>query len=254
MEHAKESGHWYTREGEPAYTVKSAKGEDRPTTLRDARKHNLVPSVTTILNVYAKPGLEIWKQKQVLMSALTLGRNEGETDEDWMARIINDSKEIGREAADLGTAIHAAIQGFYEGTPISHEFVEIVHAADKVIKGHFNDWEWIAEHSFSHELGFAGKCDLYIPASEKMPGFLIDIKTKDFGPDDKITPSEDHLMQLSAYRVGLGMQRAKCANVYVSRSQPGVVRLIEWSQEDLDRGWQMFLRLLEFWQLKTGHK
>ena len=33
--------HWYTRDGQPAYTIKKKDGSDRPATLRDARKHNL---------------------------------------------------------------------------------------------------------------------------------------------------------------------------------------------------------------------
>jgi hypothetical protein len=28
----------------------------------------------------------------------------------------------------------------------------------------------------------------------------------------------------------------------------------EWSLEDLDRGWEMFVNLLQFWQLKNSHK
>jgi hypothetical protein len=57
-------------------------------------------------------------------------------------------------------------------------------------------------------------------------------------------------MQLSAYRVGLGIPKARCANVFVSRSVPDLVVVKEWSLEDLDRGWEMFVNLLQFWQLK----
>ena len=53
-----ESGHWYTQEGEPMYTIIGANGKERNTTLRDAKKENLVPSVTTILGMIAKPSLE----------------------------------------------------------------------------------------------------------------------------------------------------------------------------------------------------
>jgi len=28
----------------------------------------------------------------------------------------------------------------------------------------------------------------------------------------------------------------------------------EWSAEDLDRGWEMFMHLLQFWQIKNSHK
>ena len=48
---ASESNHWYTRDGVPQYTVEAKKGGQRNTTLRDARVMNLVPSVTTVLNV-----------------------------------------------------------------------------------------------------------------------------------------------------------------------------------------------------------
>jgi hypothetical protein len=249
IKHAKESGHWYTRDGEPAYTVKSAKGETRSTNLRDARKLNLVPSVTTILGVAAKPSLEIWKQNQVLLAALTLPRQEGESEQDWINRIIEDSKEQGKKAAEFGTQIHAEIQAHFEGRPYNPEFKAYVEGAVSAISGHFNDWEWIAEKSFAHELGFGGKCDLHVPER-----FVVDIKTKDFGPDDKVSGFDEHLLQLSAYRVGLGCQRARCANVFVSRDHPGLVQVIEWDQGDLDRGWQMFLRLLEFWQIKNNHK
>ena len=33
-----ESGHWYTQEGEPMYTIIGANGKERNTTLRDAKK------------------------------------------------------------------------------------------------------------------------------------------------------------------------------------------------------------------------
>ena len=61
-----ESGHWYTQEGEPMYTIIGANGKERNTTLRDAKSLGLVPSVTTIMGIIAKPSLETWKQKQLL--------------------------------------------------------------------------------------------------------------------------------------------------------------------------------------------
>ena len=64
---ASESNHWYTRNGVPQYTVEAKKGGQRNTTLRDARAMGLVPSVTTILNIIAKPGLTLWLQQQVLL-------------------------------------------------------------------------------------------------------------------------------------------------------------------------------------------
>ena len=66
---AKESGHWYDKDGNPAYTQpnKSKPGETRPTTLRDAKAQNLSPSVTTVLKIMAARGLEIWKQNPAII-------------------------------------------------------------------------------------------------------------------------------------------------------------------------------------------
>jgi hypothetical protein len=52
-------------------------------TLRDARKFGWYPGVTSIIKCAAAPGLETWKQNQVLMAALTLPRVEGETSDSF---------------------------------------------------------------------------------------------------------------------------------------------------------------------------
>jgi len=249
---ASESNHWYTREGAPMYTVEAAKGGQRNTTLRDARKLSLVPSVTTVLNVAAKPALTIWLQKQVLLAALTLPRRDNEPEDDYIARIIDDSKEQGRSAADAGTNIHTSIQSFYEGTPATAtQHVEHVVGADHRINEAFGFQSWVAEKSFANEHGFGGKCDLHSVADG---GVVIDIKTKEFFDPAKVEGYDEHLMQLAAYRIGLGLHNARCANVFVSRSVKGLVVVKEWSQEDLERGWDMFMHLLQFWQLKNKHK
>ena len=67
-----ESGHWYTKEGEPMYTIVGANGKERNTTLRDAKSLALVPSVTTVIGMVAKPALENWKMNQLLNSGLSI--------------------------------------------------------------------------------------------------------------------------------------------------------------------------------------
>ena len=246
---ASESNHWYTRDGVPRYTVIGKNGKERNTTLRDARTESLVPSVTTVLNVMAKPALIQWLQKQVLMAALTLPRTEGEPEEEYIARIMSDSKEQGRAAADAGTDIHASIQGFYEGEVVNRHEAHVkgtVAALDLL----YGQQPWIAERAFGHSLGFGGKCDLH---SAVGTGIVADVKTKEFTDPNKIDAYDDHLMQLAAYRVGLGIPFARCSNVFVSRSVPGLVAIKEWEEADLQRGWEMFCSLLKFWQLKNQH-
>jgi hypothetical protein len=245
-EYASEAGHWYTRDGVPQYTVESKEGKERPTTLRDARRMDLVPSVTTILNVAAKPGLIAWMQRQILMAALTLPRMEDESEEVFLERILHDSKEQGKRAADAGTDIHAQIQSFYEDKPTPSS--DTVMATDRILYQTFGDQKWVCERSFAHDLGFGGKVDLI------GDDVVVDIKTKDFTDPNSVEPYDEHLMQLAAYRVGLGMHKARCANVFVSRTVPGLVTAHEWTETDLKRGWTMFAALLSFWQAKNRHQ
>ena len=242
-----ESGHWYSRNGIPTYTLVGKNGKVRNTTLRDAREMNLVPSVTTILNVAAKPQLTQWLQKQVLLAALTLPKINAESEDDYLARILEDSKEQGRAAADAGTDIHAAIEAFYRGE-VWHKHQEHVQACAKALDGHFGQQGWIAERSFGHELGYGGKVDLHCP------GIVVDVKTKEFTDPSKVDGYEDHRMQLAAYRVGLALPKARCANIFVSRSVPGLCVIKEWTAEELDEAWEMYYHLLRFWQIKHNHR
>jgi len=240
-----ENTHWYDRNGAPRYTVKAKDGSDRATTLRDARSMNLVPSVTTILKIVAKPGLENWKLEQMLLSALTLPRLPDEPEKAYIARIVADSKETAKQAADLGTRIHESIEA-YMGGKKTVEHLEMAQAFSDAITKHFGEHQWLCERSFADPIGFGGKVDLYSEG-----GVVIDTKSKDFGPDDKVDAYDEHLMQLAAYRFGLKLYEARCANVFVSRTHPGLIKIVEWDQEDLDRGWKQFQCLLDFWQLKN---
>jgi hypothetical protein len=249
-----EAGHWYTRKGEPMYTIEGKNKKMRNTTLRDARAHDLVPSVTTILNVAAKPGLEKWKMQQVLFASLTLPRRQDEPEEEYLSRIMEDSKEQGRAAADEGTKIHAAIQQHYENES-GYPYAEFVIGCDAKIHETFGDHKWVCEDSFAHESGFGGKCDMYTRSVDNPKvGIILDIKTKEFDDPSKVDGYDEHLMQLAAYRVGLGMTQARCANVFVSRSVPGLTVIKEWDEAELIKGWKMFYKLLEFWQLKNDHR
>ena len=131
-----ESVHWYRKDGGPQYTVKAKDGSDRPTTLRDARKMDLVPSVTTILKIAAKPGLEAWKQEQMLLAALTLPRLDGESEKDLVARIVADSKETAKQAAERGTRIHEEVETHFAGKKSPRGWARHVLAARQT-KGQF---------------------------------------------------------------------------------------------------------------------
>lgn len=246
-DYASESGHWYTRDGQPMYTIRGKNGEMRPTTLRDARKLNLVPSVTTIMKLMAAPALEHWKTEQVLLSALTLPRYEGEDEKAWLSRVYGDSKEEGAMAADRGTEVHTAIEKSLVGAPTDPEFTPFADAALTALRTTFPGVEWESERSFASPLGYGGKVDLHAKI-----GLVVDFKSK---PGDRIADVkcyDEHFMQAAAYAHGLGMPEANCANIFVTRTPPARAIIIQHDQADTIRGWRMFKALLELFKAKTG--
>jgi len=237
-----ESSHWYTKTGESAYQVEAKNGEMRATTLRDARKLDLVPSVTTILGVAAKPALNTWLQTQVLLSALTLPREPNEPEKDWLERVMADSKVQGKQAAERGTAIHSVIESYFEQQSL-REWPQYVKNVEKALFDTFGSQLWNSEKSFAHELGYGGKIDL------SADGVVVDYKTKE-SPLEKVEPYHEHILQLAAYRHGLNMPNARCAIVFVNGTT-NEVKLCEIPEEELKDGWECFKHLLSFYQIKN---
>lgn len=243
MAYASDSGHWYNREGVPCYTLKGANGKIRNTTLRDARKNLYVPSVTEVMKIMAKPALERWKLEQVKLAALTLPQIKGENLDQFSKRIDYDANQQSDDARNLGTEIHGEIERYFQGKSTS-KHTKIVFSVAEALKEEFGEQEWYAENSFSHPYGFGGKIDLY--SNE----WVIDYKTKDFTSKDlkKKFSYHEHLLQLSAYRIGLNLPYAGIANVFISRTEAGLVKI---EKHDKDEG-ETFLALLEYWKALKG--
>lgn len=234
---AKESGHWYAKDGTPAYTQPNkSKGGERPTTIRDARKLDLVPSVTTILKLLAAPGLEQWKINTAILAARTLPMLDGETEDAFILRVQRDWPTVAKQAADRGTEIHTQIETgtgpFFDAA--ANAITDLGLSIDRGSQ----------ERSFAHPiLGYGGKVDWYHSA------LIVDWKSTEFGPEDKVTGWPEQCMQLAAYREGVGHPLARAANVFLSSTNPGLYVVHEWTADDLDKAWQKFKLLLEFWKL-----
>lgn len=239
-----EQGHWYTRTGEPFYEIenKSKPGEMRAVTLRDAKKLDLVPSVTTVLQLLAKPGLDQWKQKQVLLSSLTLPRLPDESEDSYVDRILLDAKDQAIKAAEKGTIIHGAIERYLNGETIEPEFVPYVIPVIQEMEQRGMLENRKVEHSFSHPLGFGGKIDYH---NDKV---LIDFKTKEFAEAKKLAWPE-HIYQLGGYRLGLQMPELECFNVFISTSVPGLYHFHQWDNEQIRQGVAVFMQTLELWKM-----
>lgn len=254
---ASESQHWYTRAGEPMYEIAGADGVLRPTTLRDARKLNLVPSVSTIIKCAAAPGLERWKQEQNILAALTLPRKDGEGEADWLDRVRQDAKEQARKAAQRGQDIHAAIQRHLGGEapiPKGPYQQHVIGTAQRLL-GLFPFMDYIprVEHAFAHPDGFGGKLDYW--HMEDGEDGIADFKTKEFDESKTVKDLawDEHCIQLAAYRRGINRPNAKCLNIFVSTTVPGLALVRVWEEQELERGLDMFRALLNYYQAKARY-
>lgn len=250
MTHASESGHWYDRNGNPVWEVTGAKGQSVKPDIRHARKLGLLPGTTSIAKCAAQEGLVRWKIEQSILAAYTLPAVPGESYDAWMARVFTDSETQGRQAADRGTLLHAAVQAHFQGESPDPEFWPYVKAVVAVVEKHCGKQEWRAERSFAHELGYGGKVDL------SSGEWVLDFKSKeaaDLDNPQKKLIYDEHPQQLGPYRRGLGIPKARCANVFFSRTEPIIVKFCEHDQTELDRGTLMFDYLLSYWQVKNRY-
>jgi hypothetical protein len=243
-EQVSESGHWYKRDGSTAYTYINKKGEEKNTTLRQARKEGLLPSVTTIIRCAAAPGLENWKAQQVLMAALTTDRKPDETEQQYIDRIIADANEQAKKAREKGTLIHAFVQSGFEGVPLESEAYRYYLSAKNTLENELNaDIQWTCEKSFATER-YGGKADIH------SPNYLIDFKTTD-KPVDGLKLWDEHYLQLAAYREGLGISGAVCGILYIN-SNTAESKLIIADEKELNKGLRCFMALVDYYYNKTG--
>ena len=245
-------GHWYDRYGNSCHTVKRADGKGmRNTTLRDGRKLSLGPSVTSVIGCAAKPGLEKWKRDQVFQASQDVPRIAGEDLTSYKRRVITAADEVAAKAREKGTLVHDALEQYYSSQPVSPDCVDIVMAAADAMNEKFGNVKWTAEKAFAYVLGFGGKADLFNDDA------IVDFKTKEFSDPGKVASFvyDEHGMQLSAYRRGLGIPNAKRYNVFISVQDgcEGLVAIYEWPEDDNDRHWHMFRHLLQYWQLSKKY-
>jgi hypothetical protein len=250
--YAKEGGHWYTPDGKAAYTQPNkSKGGERPTTIRDAIKLGLYPSVTGVMSIINKPPLNIWITNQNLWALATLPDIEGESLDARIERAKKDAKEQTKKAAEVGTRIHGKVERYYAGESMlldpDWEYISGIAEEINMATGEPHN-AWSTERTFaSQEWKYGGCVDLHNPR------WVVDLKGKD-GDLEKERLWDEHYMQLAAYREGLGIKNARCGICFFSRTHPGVARFIEADEGELFRGRGMFLHALGIWKYQKRYR
>lgn len=264
--------HYYQQDGTPHHFMPNASkpGETRPTTIRDAKKLNLFPSVTTVIAMLDKgTTLADWKQRQALYSALCEGRfpecahnGDGSISEkdpaflDWAKRCMEDARRQVAVKAERGTILHdAMMRAHHDYDSIEPQYLAHVDGMFAELERRFGKRYWIAEGNFAHPDGFAGQIDLRTVPGDPDP-IILDYKFKEFDESKQASyfVYDEHRIQLGAYSRGVGMEDARLFNAFGSVSRPGLVLVHEHKPADAEYGRRMFAALLQLHEVKTGYK
>ena len=228
----KSSAHWYTRKGEPMHTV-IAKGSGKPrnTTLTDARKLDLVPSVTTILNIISKPSIINWKVRLAIKAGIETGDPE---------KAVEQLEDESTVASKRGTRYHKALEEMLSGslslrqTAIEYDVPELtLEVVQRWVDTEYKD-AFVCEQPFA--LKYYGGCiDLWSPEL-----------TTDFKTSEKPKSWPEHAWQIAAYSNGKPAMRS-CI-LLISTLEPGLIEPVFYDQDQLDEGYTIFYRALQLWQ------
>ena len=236
--------------------MSSRPGELRPSRISDMRKATergeiWYPSVTTILDVLAKPALTNWKIDQHLDMAWERIMGESKYEElvkdDYIAEIKRLTELKMDVAPAAGSDIHKSIERFakQEMTKDDPDY-RLCHDVFTMITANaFMDVRTPLESEikFVNPLGYGGQVDL------SCESWIIDIKSKQFA--DKFKPGkmayDEHRMQLAAYREGLQRSKEHTANVFICLEN-GAIDFHEHSEQDMQKGWRLFQHALGIWQ------
>lgn len=254
------SSHWYYPDGTSCHEViAKTTGLPRATTVTDARKLGLLPSVTNILNMKAKPGLDVWKQDNAILSALNTPRNPGETDDAWHSRIAEESERVGREAAEWGTLIHEQIEGFcIDGAfPGTGEILEYVAGFERWHRENVVEVIHTEHTVVNSRVGYAGRLDLHaiIKHGGENRRAIIDFKSQRLKGKPKANFYKEWQMQLIAYGKPMaedGERDPLYLSVVIPSDKPGDVQEKSWDADN-EGAWAAFLACHRLWRFEKQY-
>ena len=230
--------------------MKTRPGEYRDVTIKDARELDLYPSTTTVNSIIEKPAIVGYRVEQAIKAAMTDPMLPNEELGDYVKRIIRKSEEHRNNAADFGTAIHAAVCNLLGGKRIEKDDLYAVMAsqiAEKVCAWLDSEGYRVdkPEHTFVNtRLGWAGTCDYLGWHNGKR--VIVDFKSGVFDTPSKAQFYREHKWQLASYALGMEEPEAERRVLQISRSEPGVLALTTCTNPAEDDA--TFLAIWETWK------
>jgi hypothetical protein len=168
--------------------------------------------------------------------------------------VAQDAAEVSSKAADFGTAVHHAIEDWFNGDELTEAVgpkviygeYDVSAQLDAYIKWHDVNIAMVleVEQPFCNAFnGYGGKRDIKCLDKEGNELF-IDIKTTKTKPGVKVTGYQEQGMQLAAYSPTPGV---RLLNVFLSSTEPGRLEVVEWTDQR-DNLFDGFLKTLDLWK------
>lgn len=261
-----DSSHWYDRLGNPAYTVPymdpKRAGESKPTSLADAKRLGLLPSVTTVLKAKAPSyGLQKYQYNRIVEACWEHRLSNLEL-EQWRGMVLEDASSPMRAAADEGSQYHLVVESIVKNEDLPDYELTIPVEFFTSFARWWKDSGLVCDHtevSFAHPLGYGGRIDL-IGHDRDGNDVILDWKTQDTKPDRPAGFYRDSFpIQLRAYAEGYASRSGKdltcprLISVVLSRSEPGRIEMMEWPSEEHGTYWRAFLGLFDWWKYENNY-
>ena len=259
-----DSGHWYWRDGSSAHELplKSDPSHMKKTTLADAKKLGLCPSVTTILKAKSSHALESWRQRMVIEACYN-NKDVNIPLDQWSGMVTNEAFEIVGRSADEGTQYHLVVESVVNNTDMPDYELTI---PPEFFSGFCEWWDNLGvtcmetEVGFAHPLGFGGRMD-FVGHDDRGRDVFIDWKTQDTAGKKKCGFYRDSFpVQLAAYMEGyrhkiskemLFLYKPRMISVVISRDEPGRVEHKEWDNPEVY--WEAFKNLFGWWKFEKQY-
>lgn len=253
------SEHWYTKDGVACHTQPTKKGAKNPfraTNITDAKKLNLLPSVSTIIREAYNPALERYKITKAIEACYASPPMPEETIDAYKGRMAADAGRESHDAMDLGTRIHKSLDDYYAGKPIDADMLDYVMSADEAVAKLGID-SVAREFTVASKLhGYAGTTDMAWTSAHHRG--ILDFKSIKTIKDEPILVRQGYAAQLAAYHVAYWGDDSLpvgsfAYNVYISTTEIGRVDVVEYTFVDLRKEFEWFMSCHHLWRKRTNY-
>lgn len=244
--------HYYTQTGLPRYGA----------TLREARKGNYLPSITTVLNAWPAGYLNDWIKYELLKARhnnppegdaaapVVEGEDLTEAQRSYFKEIVDKSNAIRDAAGARGNEIHEGGEAMLLGKKWNRKDPSLKELNRWLSEFQDGEPHWTERSLVNIDLRIAGRADALIKTVGDERPLLIDFKGRsfDYGPRKgwKAKRYSKDLVQLAFYASTMA-DPPRIANLYVQREGECPIEFAEYTDAEREKAFEMVRCVVAIW-------